>query len=318
VGYVWALLSAVLFGFNGSIAKLAIEAGLTAAQLTFFRSAGAALLCGVALALSHRAGFKPGWRNLGVLAVLGVVGVAGVQWFYALAIERLPVGIALMIEYLGIPLVALVAMVVFRERVRPRLWGGIALMLVGLAVVAQIWEGRLDALGLVVAVLSAVALAVYFLVGERGLRAASPLTVGFWSMTTAALFWLAFSGWWEIDPSLFLTGVQVPGLMDSSSGPGLPLWLLLIWIIAMGSFAPFLLSYLALRRLGATRGGVLAASEVVFAFAAAWLLLGEALQPLQLIGGVGVIAGIVLAQTARGGSAVDADLTLPPPAVQTR
>lgn len=314
MGYLWALLSAVLFGFNGSVAKLAIEAGLTAAQLTLFRSAGAALLCGIALALTNRAGFRPGLRSLGVFAVLGVVGVAGVQWLYALAITRLPVGIALMIEFLGVPLVALAAMVLFRERVRPRLWAGIALMLAGLAVVARIWEGRLDALGLIVAVLAAVALAVYFLVGERGVRTSSPLTVGFWSMATAALFWFVFSGWWEIDPSLFTAEVEVPAI----AGSGLPLWVLLIWIVALGSFAPFLLSYLALRRLGATRGGVLAASEVVFAFTAAWLLLGESLEPLQLIGGIGVIAGIVLAQTARSSSAVDPDLALPPPAVRTR
>lgn len=309
MGYLWAILSAVLFGINGSVAKVAIEAGITAAQLTFFRSIGAALLCGIALLLFERRGFRPGWRALGGFAVLGLIGVAGVQWLYAMAISRLPVGIALMIEYLGVPLVALAALVLFRERIRPRLWAGIALMLAGLAVVAQIWDSQLDALGLVFAFLAAVALAVYFIVGERGVRTASPLAVGFWSMLTAALFWSIFSGWWQIDPAVFSRSVALGGLPGSEP----PVWVALIWIIALGSFAPFVLSFLALRSLGATRGGVLASAEVVFAFAAAWLLLGEALDALQLLGGAAVIAGIVLAQTARPGTTVDADLAIPPP-----
>ncbi|BDI23238.1 DMT family transporter [Herbiconiux sp. L3-i23] len=309
MGYVWAVLSAILFGINGSVAKVAIEAGITAAQLTFFRSIGAAVLCAVALLIVDRRGFRPDRRSLLGFAVLGLIGVAGVQWLYAMAISRLPVGIALMIEYLGVPLVALAALVLFRERIRPRLWAGIALMLAGLAVVAQVWDSRLDALGLIFAVLAAVALAVYFIVGERGVRSSSPLAVGFWSMLTAAVFWSLFSGWWEIDPAVFGRSVALEGV------PGVepPVWVALIWIVALGSFAPFVLSFLALRTLGATRGGVLASAEVVFAFAAAWLLLGESLDLLQLLGGAAVIAGIVLAQTARPGTAVDADLALPPP-----
>lgn len=305
MGYLYALISAVMFGGNGTIVKLIIEAGLSPAQVTFFRSIGGAVLCGLVLLFTDRRSFRPSVKTLGVLAILGLVGVAGVQFFYAQAIGRLPVGIALLIEYLGVPLVAVIALVVFHEPIRRRLWGGIALMLGGLAVVAQVWDSTLEPLGVLLAGLAALGLAAYFLVGERGVRSASPMAVGFWSMLTATVFWTAFGGWWDIDPALF-GSMQAVG----ASGLSAPLWVLLVSAIVFGTFLPFVIGYLALKHLGATRGGVLASSEVVFAFAAAWLLLGERLDPAQILGALVVVAGIVLAQTARRGTVVDADLAI--------
>jgi drug/metabolite transporter (DMT)-like permease len=91
-----------------------------------------------------------------------------------------------------------------------------------------------------------------------------------------------------------------------------PVWAGLLWVIALGSFAPYVLSYLAIRRLKATTAGVLAAAEVVFAFVLAWLWLGEALTALQTAGAALVLAGITVAQTARPGPPIDADLALVP------
>ena len=77
------------------------------------------------------------------------------------------------------------------------------------------------------------------------------------------------------------------------------------------TFLSFLFSLLALRRLTATAAGITASSEVIFAFLVAWLWLGEQLTPLQLVGAAGVLAGIVLAQSARADKVIDADLALP-------
>jgi drug/metabolite transporter (DMT)-like permease len=77
----------------------------------------------------------------------------------------------------------------------------------------------------------------------------------------------------------------------------------------MGSFLPFLLSFSALGRLKATAGGIVASSEVIFAFVVAWLWLGEELTIFQVIGAGIVLVGIVLAQTSRT-RVVDADLAL--------
>lgn len=309
MGYVYALLAALLFGANGSLAKLVIEAGLSPTQLTQFRTLGTAILAGAILLVTDRAAFRMRPRLLLIMAVLGVAGVALLQATYAAAIQLLPVGIALLLEYTAVLMVALVAFFFFREKVKARIWVAIGFVLVGLAVVAQVWASRLDPLGVVLAVAAAVTLAFYFLVGERQVGATSPLAVAFWTMLFATIFWSLFSGWWELTPATFTEPVQVGGVAGDLR---LPLIVPLVVTVVFGSFAPFLLSFSALKHLSATAAGIVASSEVLFAFVVAWLWLGEQLSVLQIVGAIVVLAGIVLAQTARSTkTVVDADLALP-------
>ena len=312
MGYLYALLAALLFGANGSVTKVILEAGLSAPQLTQFRVLGTAVISGILLLLLDRSAFRLDRRQLLVMVVLGVFGVALLQSTYAAAVQLLPVGIALLLEYLAVLMVAVIAFFFLKEKVRARLWAAIALVLLGLAFVAEVWSGRLDPLGVTLALVAAASLTIYFLVGERQVQATSPLAVAFWTMTAASVFWAFLSGWWTLEPSDFLVVSSLGGGLESVQ---VPLWVPLAWNVLLGSFAPFYLSFLALRHLSATAAGVVAASEVIFAFLVAWLWLGEGLGLVQLVGAGVVLVGIVLAQTARAGKVVDADLALdvPPP-----
>lgn len=308
MGYVYALLAALLFGMNGTVTKVVLDSGLTPAQLTMFRTLGTMLIAGAVLLATNRRAFRRSGRDLAVLAVLGVTGVALLQYFYAAALRLLPVGITLLLEYTAVLAVAVIAFVFFRERVKARLWVAIGCVLGGLAIVAQLDGGaRLDPWAVLVALLAASSLTVYFLVGERLVTATSALAVAFWSMLFAGLFWSAFSGWWQIDPELFTSPVA---LTPGPSSLSVPLWLPLVWNIVLGSFAPFLLSFLAMRHLSATVVGIVASSEVIFGFAVAWVWRGETLTLTQLLGAGIVLVGIVLAQSARAGKALDADLAI--------
>ena len=307
MGYLYALLGAVLFGLNGSVTKVLIEAGLSPSQVTLARVAGTAFISGIVLLFVNRGAFRIRLRLLPILALLGVVGIAMLQFSYAIAVTLLPVGIALLFEYTAVLMVALVAFFFFKERVKARLWVAIACVLVGLAVVAQVWTATLDGFGVVMALGAAVTLAFYFLLGERLVGRISPLAVVFWTMTSAAVFWLIFGDWWKLAPGALGAPVSLSGTFDSVV---VPLWVPLLWNIAIGSFAPFLLSLLALKHLSATAVGIVASSEVVFAFVFAWIWLREGLGILQLVGAAVVIVGIVLAQTARADKVVDPDLAL--------
>lgn len=309
MGYLFALVAAFLFGTNGSLSKVLLEAGLTAPQLTQFRVTGMMLIAGLVLLITDRRAFRIRPRHLIVMAVLGVIGVALLQYTYLVAVSLLPVGIALLLEYLAVLIVAVVAFFFLKEQVKARLWIAIGLVLAGLAVVAQIWDSRLDTLGVLMALGAAVTLAVYFLVGERQVAATSPLAVAFWTGLFATIAWAPFSAWWDIDPSLLVEPISLGGNL---AGVVMPYWAGLALTVVAGSFLPFLLSLSALGRLKATAAGIVATSEVVFAFAVAWLWLGEALTVPQLLGAVVVVVAIVLAQTARPGKVVDADLAIPP------
>jgi drug/metabolite transporter (DMT)-like permease len=313
VGYLFALLAALLFGANGSVTKVVLDAGLSATQLTQFRVLGTAVISGALLLVLDRSAFRLSRRQLAVMAILGVFGVALLQATYAAAVQRLPVGIALLLEYLAVLMVAVIAFFFLKEKVRSRLWFAIGCVLAGLALVAEVWASRLDPLGVLLALIAAGSLTIYFLVGERQVQATSPLAVAFWTMTAAAVFWALLSGWWTLQPSDFLVVSSLGGALEAVE---VPLWVPLAWNVVLGSFAPFFLSFLALRHLSATAAGVVAASEVIFAFLVAWLWLGEELGAVQLAGAGVVLGGIVLAQTARAGKVVDADLALDVPTIR--
>lgn len=296
LGATYALVGALLFGINGSVSKVAVGAGITPEQLTLMRSAATAVIAGAWLLAFGRRHLRVSARELGALALLGVAGLAMIQWLYTLAISLLPVGVALLIQYTAVVMVAVFAWLVWRERVARRLWLAIAAVLAGLAVVAQVWDSTLRPLGVLAALGAAVAYAFYFLAGERGVAKRPPLAVAFYASAFAAAFWAVGSRWWTIDPALFGSAVNLDGALD---GVEAPLWALVLWIVTLGAFAPFLLSFAALKHLSATAVGILASAEVLFAFLVAWAWLGESLTSVQIAGAAVVLAGIVIAQTAR-------------------
>jgi drug/metabolite transporter (DMT)-like permease len=230
------------------------------------------------------------------LAVFGVVGVALTQFLYYVAIGRMPVGIALVFEMTAPVFIALYVWLVRREKVRSRLWLALLLSLSGLVLVAEVWEdgGSLDPIGVGAALIAALCLATYYLMGERGTVNRDPVALTCWSFVAAALFWAAAAPWWQFDTSVLAE--QVPISVGSVQ---LPLWVLVAWIVVLGAVVPFWLSISALRHLVPTAAGLVATIEPVFASIVAWLWLEQVLTGWQVAGGIVVLTGIVLAQTAR-------------------
>ena len=293
---ILAFGSVILFGLNASTSKVIMQSGITAEQIVIFRSLATALLAGIALALTNPKGFrvqKSEWKNL---ILFGIIGVALMQWAYSNAVANLPIGIALLIEYTAIVIVPLASLWLFKERVLPRLWVAIILVLIGLVVVSKIWDGGLNPIGLLFAVAAALFLSFYFLMGEHTLKKRDTLSTLFYSMSISAVFWLIVSPWWQFDTSRITSEISLTGNLADTS---YPLWVLLIWLGVMGAFVPMLFSYLAMANLGATSVGVISTAETVFAFIFAWAWLNEKIDGLQAVGGLLVITGIVLAQTSR-------------------
>jgi drug/metabolite transporter (DMT)-like permease len=296
LGHAVTVLAAGLFAVNGTVSTLALQAGLPAPRLTALRCTGAAVGLLVALALASPRRLRLTWREVPFLAVFGVVGVALTQYLYYVAIGRLPVGIALIFEMSAPVLIALHVRLVRRERVRRRLWLALLLSLCGLVLVAQAWRGggALDPVGVGAGLVAAVCLATYYLMGERGTVARDPVALTCWSFVAAALFWAAVAPWWRFDPGVL--GGRVPAGLGELR---LPLWVLVAWIVVLGAIVPFWLSIAALPHLSPTTAGLVATVEPVFASVVAWCWLGQVLSGWQIAGGVVVLVGIGLAQTAR-------------------
>jgi drug/metabolite transporter (DMT)-like permease len=297
LGYVMVAIAAALFAVNGTVSKVILGSGVTAEQLTEVRCAGALVGLVLLAAATAPASLRAHLRELPLLIALGVIGLALVQWSYFFAIHRLEIGIALLIQFVGPILVALWARFVYGEPVRQRIWLALMLALAGLTLIVEVWQyGRLNRAGVIAAVIAAITYAAYVLLAERGVRRRDPISLSAWGFFFATLFWSIAAPWWRFPGGRVDDDVSLLGNLASSH---LPVWLLTLWMILVGTIIPFLLVVFALRHISATRAGITAMLEPVVAILVAWAWIGESLEPVQLAGAALTLAGIGLAQTAR-------------------
>ena len=296
LGVFLAISSSLLFGLNASTTKVLIESGVSAEQLTLLRSAAVALLAACVLAFTKPAAFKIEWREVPFFLVFGVVGVGLMQWAYSNAVANLQVGIALLIEYTAIVIVPIATYLLFKEKVRGRIWLAVTLVLIGLAIVAKPWAAGLNPTGVLYGFMAAVFLSAYFIMGEHVQRKRDAFSTMFFAFSAASLFWLIATSFQRQTPIDFDKWVN---LTQNLSGITLQTWMLLVFVAIFGSFVPMMLTFLAMRHLSASSVGIASTAETVFAFVFGYLWLSEMIDLLQTIGGVLVIFGIVVAQTAR-------------------
>jgi drug/metabolite transporter (DMT)-like permease len=298
VGLALVTAGAALFIVNAGASRVALRAGVDPLALTTVRVTGTVLALALFALVFRRGALRPPTGRLAALIVVhGVVGVAAPQWTYFVAIDRLPVGMALLLE--APILVALWARFVQKEAVRARMWVGLALAMTGLAAATGIGRGlAFDAVGIAAGLGAAVSFATYFLIGEHGVGRIDPLRVILWSFGVALVALNA------VDP---LTGFDTgrlgrpAPLLGRLAAHALPIWGVLAWVVVLGTLAPFALELSALRHLPATTVTMVAMLEPVGVSALGWVWFYESLDTVALVGGVAVVAGIVLAQSARRG-----------------
>ena len=306
-GYLLVLLAAALFGLNAGVSRIPLRGGTPTDTFTTVRITTAFLaFVLIALFVDRSALRVPRGRALWLISGLGIAGFAGVQWTYNIAINRLPLSIALLLEYLGPVLVVLWVRFARREQVHPRMWPALVLAVGGLAVVSQVWQGMtLDGLGVTMALGAAVCFAAYFLLGEHAgsVDYGGPLHVILWAFAAATVMMNLVQPAWTADA----IGDDV-SMLGRFADTTLPAWAAMAWVVLLGTVAPFFLLLLALRALSATVVSVVAMLEPVVAALVGWVWFSETLNAVQLMGMAAVLTGILLAQTAR-----EVEPSLPPP-----
>ncbi|MEV8403418.1 EamA family transporter [Streptomyces niveus] len=310
VGLGLALLSAFAFGGSGVAAKPLIEAGLDPLHVVWLRVAGAALVM-LPVAWRHRDLVR---RRPALLAGFGLFAVAGVQAFYFASLSRIPVGVALLVEYLAPALVLLWVRFVRRRPVSRAAAVGVVLAVGGLACVVEVWAGlSFDVIGLLLALGAACCQVGYFLLSDQGgdpadpAEAVDPLGVIAYGLLIGTLVLTVIAQPWGMDFALLTGGVDMGG--SDVAAP-----LLLGWIVLVATVLAYGTGVVSVRRLSPQVAGVVACLEAVIATVLAWVLLGEHLSAPQILGGFVVLVGAFIAQTstpqptARAGGVGDTEL----------
>ncbi|MFG2720419.1 DMT family transporter [Streptomyces sp. NPDC048416] len=291
VGLGLALASAFAFGGSGVAAKPLIEAGLDPLHVVWLRVTGAALVM-LPVAWRHR---RLVLRKPALLAGFGLLAVAGVQACYFASLSRIPVGVALLVEYLAPALVLGWVRFVQRRPVTRAAAAGVVLAAGGLACVVEIWSGlSFDALGLLLALGAACCQVGYFVLSDHGGDsddAADPIGVIAYGLLIGSLVLTVLARPWGMKWSV------LGGSADMNGTP-VPAALLLCWIVLIATVVAYITGVVSVRKLSPQVAGVVACLEAVLATVFAWVLLGEHLAAPQIIGGAVVLCGAFIAQSS--------------------
>lgn len=283
-GYLLAAGAAAFWGFSGVVTSYLLRhRQMRPDELLVFRSGFASLILFIWLAMTAKHLIRIRLADLPYFALLGAIGLVANQGFYYLSLTMVSVGYALMLQYLAPVFLMIYGVASKTERMTSGkavstllAVGGCALMMLGqpggLARIS--WAGTLCALG------SGIGFAFYTGFGQYGLRRYDSRTMMSYAFLLAAVIWLLIRPPWKI------------GWMSYS----LSSWLFFLYLGAVATVMPFALYLASLKYLEASRTSLTSILEPVVASVVAWIWLSQELGPLQIAGGLAVLAGVVLLQ----------------------
>jgi drug/metabolite transporter (DMT)-like permease len=287
-GLALAILAAATFGTSGIFGSSLIRAGWSPAAAVVARIAVSAVILTVPAIVQLRGRWALLRANAATVAAYGLVAVAGCQLFYFNAISRIPVGVALLIEYLAPVLVVCWLWLRHGQRPRRLTIAGAATAIAGFSMVLDVLgSGRIDPAGAMWALLAAAGLAIFFVLSAAHGDRLPPVVMAWAGMCLGALT-LGAAGWAGVLPMRAATGtVDLAGQRVS--------WILpVLGLSVVAASIAYLAGIGAARRLGAKLASFISMAEVLFAILFAWLLLGQLPSGAQFAGGALILAGVMM------------------------
>jgi drug/metabolite transporter (DMT)-like permease len=289
VGYGMVTAGSVLWGLNGPVSRMALDAGIAPEQLAGWRVISAAILLTGCLLVVRKMRFRCSRRALKSIALFGIFGVSLPQFLYYEAIARFDVGLTLVIVYTAPLWVAAFQRVALGTRQPREVLIAMLLALVGVALAVGGDVQGASAIGFVLAVLTSLAYTLQLLLAERldsSVPAAPRLAL---SMMFASIVWLLVPVVHDVPTALLRSDVPF-----GTTGLEVPLLLLIGYVVIGGTILPYAFLVGGVARIGPVAAGVTGMVEPIVAITLGWLLLGQALSVLQIVG-IGIVLTCVVA-----------------------
>ena len=301
-GVAIGLVSAMCFGTSGTFGSALIGAGWSPAGAVLARVLVAALALTVPAVLALRGRWRVLRRSAWQVTVYGLVGVAACQVCYFNAIARMPVGISIMLEYLGIVLIVLWLWARHGQTPRPLTIAGGVAALGGLALMLNLsGSGGVSFIGVIFALAAAVSMAVYFFqsaatpgtgagggagAGGQGQADLPPVVLTWGGMIVGAAA-IAVGALARVTPMRFTAS-------DVALFGGRTSWILpVLGLGVVAAAIAYVTGIGAARRLGPKFGSFVAMAEIGFAVLFAWILLHQTPTATQFVGGALILAGVI-------------------------
>ncbi len=277
LGFGAIALAATLWATAAIVASYLFQSGVTPFQLASAR----AVITMVGLGAIYYSGNPKPLRIDWQMGLFGMA-LALVTVSYYIAISRLPVAIALVIQYTAPALVVTWEAVRRKRFPRPSTVAAVVSALVGVALVSGLSTGqlKLDGVGLIAAGFSALFCAIYMLLSGAMVNTYGTVGMMFRGFLVSGLFWSALQitqGW----PAAIFRWSNLPGVL---------------FVGIAGTLIPFCLLAWGIQQVNAERGAIAATLEPVVAAVLAWIWLSQSLTLLQILGGGLVLAAVLSLQ----------------------
>lgn len=280
-GYFYVALAAVLFAVSGSASKYLFSKGMSPFQVVQLRTTISFAGLFLWLIFHHPSLLRISRKDVFYFFLLGSFGIAAAQFFYLFAISKINVAAAILLHYVGPVFVALYSVVFARDKLQGTTVLAIMGTLIGCFLVVGGYNIDLLAMnqaGIISGLLAAIAFAIYSLLSEYGMRRYSPWTVLFFALLFAALVW----------------NVMHPPLEAFFHAFSPVQWWWIFFIGVFGTILPFGLYFEGINLIRSTHASITATLEPITAAVISYIFLDEIMGPLQIFGGVMVIASVIL------------------------
>ncbi len=275
------VVSAIAFGTLSIFAKLAYRNGLGTEQLLAFRFSLAAIgMWAVAFAVGQSPLRLTSRQAASLLAVGGVLYTAQAITYF-LALRTLPASLAVLIVYIYPSLVVVAGWLFLGRHVSPWHVGALIASFVGVVLLVGAAQFQLG-IGLVFALAAPLLYTTFILISENVMSSVPPVAASAMMMAGTAVVLSVIA--------------LVQGQLSFPTTP--KAWAISVGIAIVPTMVAISLFLAGLPRVGAARASLISTLELVVTVTLAILLLGDRFTPLEAVGGVLVLAAVVVVQAA--------------------
>lgn len=287
LGFASVSAAAVLWAVGATYARGLIDRGAEVAELTAARAWIAMAGLGLFMLLRR----KPA-SSVGLLVIPFGLALTAANFFYYLAISRLPVAVAVVVQYTAPAMVVLYTALQSRRRPSRRTTAALLIAFAGVILISGMGResqaGSLDSGGLAAAIISAVGFATYVVLGEKLGEKMGIQRTTFWGFVVASVFWTV-AQLQAGTPRTLINPEFIPGVL---------------FLGVATTIAPFSLFLWGVQRVGSSAAGIVSTLEPVAAAVLAYLWLGQSLEPMRVVGAAAVVLGIAIVQSERRPEAI--------------
>lgn len=274
VGSLYAISSGLCYGFLGYFGVQLLKSNLSIANMLFWRFLVAAFFTFIILMFKGKNIFQPLTENLKIIFYgIAFYGTSSITYF--IGSNYIGTGLTMVVFFIYPAIVMLFNWILYNEGISKTYYLAFSMIIVGILLLADLHELKLDFLGIGFGILSAICYACYVVASKKS--NVSPL----------------------ISTSMVLIGCSIACLIVACFKgnfviPDRNNWLNITFMAIICTALPILLLLKGLKYISSEKAAIVSVLEPVFVLISGIVLLGETVSVMQILGTIIILSGALI------------------------